>query len=371
MSNTATEVVATTAYGGNEKKRKVGEIEPVEVVGPYGLITSTAHGCAPDVLRQARVDLAACYRILDRMNLNEGIDNHLTVMVPGTQPLRFLCIAYGLAWSEVTASNLLLLDETGKVLEGSGAPDPTAFFIHSRIHKKHPHAVCVLHTHMPHATALCCLEDMELKMINQNCLRFYDEVAYDTDYKGLVLGTVEGDRMAQAMGSNRVLMHRNHGVITCGDSVAEAFDELYYLERCAQVQCLAYATNRPLATVSDEICVEYKKDVVKFRGCWAEKHFAARSGHSRAAPRGITECFPSRGLTHTQLRRIVRGDRRVDRWRGGPARRRIVHEAPVRSRRARGGTRGLLGRHDAHQELELVLRSAAHPFAVGDERRNT
>ena len=155
MSNTATEVVATTAYGGNEKKRKVGEIEPVEVVGPYGLITSTAHGCAPDVLRQARVDLAACYRILDRMNLNEGIDNHLTVMVPGTQPLRFLCIAYGLAWSEVTASNLLLLDETGKVLEGSGAPDPTAFFIHSRIHKKHPHAVCVLHTHMPHATALC------------------------------------------------------------------------------------------------------------------------------------------------------------------------------------------------------------------------
>ena len=276
MSNTATEVVATTAYGGNEKKRKAGDIEPVEVVGPYGLITSTAHGCAPDVLRQARVDLAACYRILDRMNLNEGIDNHLTVMVPGTQPLRFLCIAYGLAWSEVTASNLLLLDETGKVLEGSGAPDPTAFFIHSRIHKQHPHATCVLHTHMPHATALCCLEDMELKMINQNCLRFYDEVAYDTDYKGLVLGTVEGDRMARAMGSHRVLMHRNHGVITTGDSVAEAFDELYYLERCAQVQCLAYATNRPLATVSDAICVEYKKDVVKYRGCWAEKHFGAR-----------------------------------------------------------------------------------------------
>ena len=195
---------------------------------------------------------------------------------PGTQPLRFLCIAYGLAWSEVTASNLLLLDETGKVLEGSGAPDPTAFFIHSRIHKQHPHATCVLHTHMPHATALCCLEDMELKMINQNCLRFYDEVAYDTDYKGLVLGTVEGDRMARAMGSHRVLMHRNHGVITTGDSVAEAFDELYYLERCAQVQCLAYATGRPLATVSKEICVEYKKDVVKYRGCWAEKHFGAR-----------------------------------------------------------------------------------------------
>ena len=124
---------------------------------------------------------------------------------------------------------------------------------------------------MPHATALCCLEDMELKMINQNCLRFYDEVAYDTDRKGLVLGTVEGDRMAQAMGSNRVLMHRNHGVITCGDSVAEAFDEcaLFGAVRASPMSTHTL-TNRPLATVSDEICVEYKKDVVKFRGCWAE-----------------------------------------------------------------------------------------------------
>ena len=121
-------------------------------------------------------------------------------------------------------------------------------------------------------------------MINQNCLRFYDEVAYDTDYKGLVLGDGRATGWPGAMGSHRVLMHRNHGVITTGDSVAEAFDELYYLESDAQVQCLAYATGRPLATVSKEICVEYKKDVVKYRGCWAEKHFGGGSGScSRAA----------------------------------------------------------------------------------------
>lgn len=274
-TRTATTVVATTAYGGTGKTRKADEQEPVEVVGPYGLITSHAPHAA-DAVRQARVDLAACYRILDRMHLNEGIDNHLTVMVPHCTPLRFLCISYGIAWSEVTASNLLLLDENGQVIEGAGAPDPTAFFIHSRIHKRHPHAVCVLHTHMPHATALCCLEDMELKMINQNALRFYDEVAYDTDYRGLVLGTVEGDRMAAAMGSHRVLMHQNHGIITCGDSVAEAFDELYYLERCAQVQCLAYSTGRPMHLVDEDIVKTYKEDVNKFRGCWAEKHFSAR-----------------------------------------------------------------------------------------------
>mmetsp|Transcript_13612 Transcript_13612/g.40555 ORF Transcript_13612/g.40555 Transcript_13612/m.40555 type:complete len:297 (+) Transcript_13612:170-1060(+) len=272
------EVTPTTAYGGGAKKRK-GEdgaaITPVDVVGPFGMLSSTDHGCEPDALRQARVDLAACYRVLDRLGLNEGIDNHLTVMVPGTRD-RFLCISYGLAWSEVTASNLLLLNEAGRVLSGSGAPDPTAFFIHSRIHRAHPHATAILHTHMPEATALCCLEDMELKMINQNAARFHDEIAYDTDYNGLVLGTEEGDRMAKAMGSKRVLMHQNHGVITTGDSVAEAFDELYYLERAAKVQNLAYATGRPLKYIDPGCLDEYKANVTKFRGCWANSHFGAQ-----------------------------------------------------------------------------------------------
>ena len=85
----------------------------------------------------ARVDLAACYHLCDQMDMNEGICNHLTVMVPGTTD-RFLCIPYGLLWTEVTASNLLLLDETGRVLEGDGTIDATAFFIHKAIHK----AIC-------------------------------------------------------------------------------------------------------------------------------------------------------------------------------------------------------------------------------------
>ena len=267
----------TLAYGAKEEK---GDEPPqkkqmVEILGPYGLVEARHMGCPAGALQAARVDLAACYRLLDILGLNEGVDNHLTVMVPGTTD-RFLCIAYGILWSEVTASNLLLLDESGQVLEGSGAPDPTAFYIHSRIHAAHPHATCVLHTHMPYATALTCLESMELKMIHQNSCRFYDEIAYDTAYNGLVLGNKEGDRLASVMADKRVLLHQNHGVITVGTTVAEAFDELYYLERAALVQVLAMSTNKPLKIIDDHVITNYKDQVNQFRGIWASKHFEAR-----------------------------------------------------------------------------------------------
>lgn len=290
-------MAANVAYGAPAKKAKVdGKVSPqteeapktVSVVGPYGLLTSKTRGhlgCDAAKLREARIDMAACYRIMDELGLNEGIDNHLTVMVPGTRD-RFLCIPYGLNWSEVTASNLLLLDANGDVVEGDGLPDPTAFYIHSRIHLKHPHAVCVLHTHQPKASALCCLEDMEIKMIHQNSCRFLDEVAYDTVYEGLVLGKAEGDRLAEVMGSKRVLMHQSHGPITCGDSVAEAFDEIYYLERACEVQLLAMNTGKPTVTIKDSVARFYKDQVDQFRGCWAQDHFEARK-RALYKPKGL------------------------------------------------------------------------------------
>mmetsp|Transcript_13710 Transcript_13710/g.20450 ORF Transcript_13710/g.20450 Transcript_13710/m.20450 type:complete len:283 (+) Transcript_13710:96-944(+) len=247
-----------------------------EILGPNGLIKAPIRSTVTDAaVHQARIDLAACYRILDDLGMNEGVDNHLTVMIPGTRD-RFLCIAYGILWSQVTASNLLLLDGEGNVLEGDGAPDPTAFYIHSRIHLKHPHATCVLHTHMPYATALSCLKDMQIEMIHQNSARFYDEIAYDTEYTGLVLGKEEGDRLAENMGAKRVLLHQNHGVITAGDTVAEAFDEMYYLERAAMIQILAMSTNKPRKLIDQDVITNYKDQVNQFRSVWADKHFQAR-----------------------------------------------------------------------------------------------
>ena len=212
-----------------------------------------------------RQDLAAVYRLLHRMGLNEGVCNHLTAMVPGTTD-QFLVIRYGLMWSEVTADNLVLLDAKGNVLKGTGPVEVTAFEIHRAIHLADPEKYgCVLHTHMPYATALCCIKptsgshDPGLAMCHQNSTRFYQDFEFDPCFNGLVQDNTEGDRLASALNGKRVLLHRNHGVIVCGRTVAEAFDDLFYLERAAQVQVLAMSTGQ-LSIVSDDVARVTKKE---------------------------------------------------------------------------------------------------------------
>src|SRR5687767_12671190 len=189
------------------------------------------------VERAMRVDLAAAFRLAVRLDLHEGVCNHFSVMLPDGK--RFLLNRYGLHWSEVTAGNLLALDAEGNVVAGDGEYEKTAFYIHGRIHVGNPRATCVLHTHMPYATALTLLEGGRLEMVEQNALRFHDDIAYDDIYNGLVVDTAEGDRLARAMGSKRVMFLANHGVIVVGPSVAEAFDLMYYLERACRLQVLA------------------------------------------------------------------------------------------------------------------------------------
>ena len=208
-----------------------------------------------------REDLAAVYRLCHRMNLNEGVCNHLTALVPGTRD-RFLVIRYGMLWSEVSADNLVLIDAHGSILAGHGPVETTAFEIHRAIHLTDPEKYsCVLHTHMPYATALCCImaDQPGLRMCHQNSLKFFDDWAYDPVYSGLVLSGDEGQRLARALCGKRVLLHRNHGVIVCGASVAEAFDDLYYLERAAQAQVLAMSTGSPLCIVPDGVARETKR----------------------------------------------------------------------------------------------------------------
>jgi ribulose-5-phosphate 4-epimerase/fuculose-1-phosphate aldolase len=200
-------------------------------MGSVGELTASA------LERAARVDLAAAFRLAVRLDLHEGVCNHFSVMLGDGRTT--LLNRYGLHWSEVTASNLLALDAGGRLLAGDGEYEKTAFWIHSRIHLAHPHAACVLHTHMPHATALTLLEDGRLEMVEQNALRFYDDIAYDDTYNGLVVDEAEGDRLARVLGAKRVLFLANHGVIVVGATVAEAFDSLYYLERACRLQVLA------------------------------------------------------------------------------------------------------------------------------------
>lgn len=213
-----------------------------------------------DPVTQARIDLTAALRSAARMGLNEGVCNHFSLEMPGN-PSRFLINPQGLHWSEITPADLVVVDEQGVVVEGRHKVEPTAFFIHGRIHlgkrKK-----CVLHTHMPFATALTILEDGELDVrANQSAMRYYGRIGYDRNYGGVALANEEGDRICAALGNNEVVFLEHHGVIVCGDNVAYAFDDLYYLERCCMVQALALGSGGKLKRVPEKMVAEVAKQI--------------------------------------------------------------------------------------------------------------
>jgi ribulose-5-phosphate 4-epimerase/fuculose-1-phosphate aldolase len=202
--------------------------------------------------RHTRIELAACYRLADRFGLNEGIDNHMTVLVPGHAD-RFLLAPFGMHWSEVKASDFLVVNFDGHVLSGQGLVEDTALYIHQPVHRLSPQGRCVLHTHMPYATALNMLENPRLEMAVQSALGFYGDVAYDANYNGLAFDMSEGERMARVLGEKSVLMMANHGVLVVGKTVPQAFERLYFLERAAQAQVLGLSTGRPLKLIPEPV----------------------------------------------------------------------------------------------------------------------
>ena len=224
-----------------------------------------------DALRQLRVDLAACFRMAARHGLQEGICNHFSAVVPG-RPDLFLVNPYGLAFGEVTASSLLLCDFYGNVVEGEGEPEATAFYIHARLHALKPRARVAFHTHMPHATALAMVEGPPLLWAGQTALRFYGRVAVDEEYNGLALDEREGDRIAASAGDADIVFMKNHGVMVLAGTVAEAWDDLYYLERAAQAQLLALASGRPLKIVPEDVVRRVAAQEAAGREASARKH---------------------------------------------------------------------------------------------------
>lgn len=202
--------------------------------------------------RAAREDLVCALRSAERLGLAEGVCNHFSLALPG-RPGEFLINPQGLHWSEVTPDDLVVVDGEGNRIAGRHAVEPTAFFIHGRIHHASPRAQCVLHTHMPYATSLTVLDGAELAWASQNALRFHGRVAYERAYNGLALDRAEGDRLAACVANADVIFLANHGVIVCGPSVAHAFDDLYYLERACMLQVLAHGSRHPLKIVPQEI----------------------------------------------------------------------------------------------------------------------
>lgn len=201
-----------------------------------------------DAIQQTRTELAACFQLAARFGMEEGICNHFSAMVPGHDDL-FFVNPFGYAFCEITPAHLLVCDFDGHVIDGNGQPEATAFFIHASLHRAQPRVRVAFHTHMPNATALSMLEGPPLLWLGQTALKFYGRTAVDDFYNGLALDNSEGDRIAAALGDADVLFLKNHGVMVTGPNIAEAWDDLYYLERAAEVQLKAMSTGRPLQRI--------------------------------------------------------------------------------------------------------------------------
>ena len=225
---------------------------------------------------QARIDLAAAFRWAARWDMHESIANHFSVAV-SSDGRQFLLNPQGSHFSRIQASDLLLLNSADAAVDqAANAPDPTAWHLHAVLHQQLPHARCILHTHMPYATALCCLKDFEFLMLDQNACRFHQRIAYDRDYAGMALEASEGARVAGLMqGGKNVLFMGNHGVLVVGPTVAQALDTLYYLEKAAKLQVLALSTGRPLALIPEPLAALACAQWNDYHTAFSELHFNA------------------------------------------------------------------------------------------------
>jgi ribulose-5-phosphate 4-epimerase/fuculose-1-phosphate aldolase len=206
-------------------------------------------------VKQLRLDLALALRAAAHHGLGEGICNHFSVELPDGSG-RFLINPRGFLWAEIQADDIVMIDEQGVRLAGHHDVEPTAMYIHAAIHRLCRKA-CVLHTHMPFATALTLTTQRALDTtLSQNAMRFHGRIAIDENYNGVALNHAEGERIAGVMQNSDIAFLGNHGVVVCGPSVAYAYDDLYYLERACMVEVLAARSGAPLAPVNRDLVDE-------------------------------------------------------------------------------------------------------------------
>ena len=200
---------------------------------------------------RVRVDLAACYRAIALYGWDDLVFTHVSARVPGPDD-HFLINAYGLLFEEITASSLVKVDLRGeKVLDSPFEINPAGFVIHSAIHEARHDAACVLHTHTKAGVAVSAEAD-GLLPISQVSLFPYATLAYH-DYEGVALNDDEKPRLVADLGENNALILRNHGLLTTGSSIADAFLMMYVLETACQVQVMAQSSGRELIQVPEPI----------------------------------------------------------------------------------------------------------------------
>jgi ribulose-5-phosphate 4-epimerase/fuculose-1-phosphate aldolase len=208
---------------------------------------------AGEALDQLRIDLAAAFRLTVQFDWHESVGNHFSAAV-SADGRRFLMNRKWQHFGAIRASDLLLLDAADpEVMKGPDAPDASAWTIHGTIHREMPSVRVMLHCHPPYATALASLKDPTMKPVDQNTARFFGSTGIDLHFGGIADEAEEGMRLARAFGNHKTLIMGNHGVTVTGNSVAEAFEDLYFFERAAKTLMLAYASGQKLSVMSDEI----------------------------------------------------------------------------------------------------------------------
>ena len=238
--------------------------------------TPTSH--ANDRFYQERCSLAAAFRLAHREGWTEAVANHFSLSVSDDGSL-FLINPAGLHFSQIKASDLLLCDanDPQTTLARDNAPDPTAWSIHSAFHRNRPDARACLHVHALNATVFACLQDTPLPPIDQNTARFFKRYAYDDGYKGMGFES-EGERLSHTLGPHRILVMGNHGVMAAADSVARAFDELYYFERACATFLKAAESGCPLKVLDDDIAEKTAQEWEDYPGEGWNQHFEALQG---------------------------------------------------------------------------------------------
>ncbi|WP_432176830.1 class II aldolase/adducin family protein [Streptomyces sp. Tue6028] len=216
------------------------------------LTTPAAVDATAEEELRLRRELAAVYRLVAHFRMTDLIFTHISQRLPGPDN-HFLINPYGLLFEEITASDLVKIDLDGNPVEPTPHPvNPAGFVIHSAIHKARPDAHCVLHTHTRAGCAVAAQRD-GLLPVNQMSMEFHNRVGYH-DYEGVALNLDEQQRLVADLGHHPALILRNHGLLTVGESAAQAFLRMYYLEKACEIQVTAQAAGAPLVLPPAQVC---------------------------------------------------------------------------------------------------------------------
>ncbi|WP_349295559.1 class II aldolase/adducin family protein (plasmid) [Thioclava sp. 'Guangxiensis'] len=220
-----------------------------------------------------RIDLAAAFRICHQLGWSESVGNHFSAAV-SEDGAQFLLNPKWQHFGAIRPDDLLELDSNDpSVLDRPDPPDASAWCVHGTLHRRKPEARVILHCHSPYATALACLKDPTVVPIDNNTARFYGRTAYDLSFGGIADAEEEGERLAENLGDKTVLVMGNHGVTIVGQTVAAAFEDLYFFEKAAQTLILAKSTGAPLAVLSDAVAQNTADGWRPYAGM-ADRHFA-------------------------------------------------------------------------------------------------